>query len=73
MSDFSPKYRAAIEASLKAFVNDGDDVACIGYYAFCYGHCQMCPKDGIRWHYVLENLRGRATRSSVASASRMTR
>jgi hypothetical protein len=60
MSDFSPKYRAAIEPSLKAFVSDGDDVACVGYYAFRYGRCQMCPKEGIRWHYVLENLRSQA-------------
>jgi hypothetical protein len=57
MSDFSPEYRAAIEESLKKFVNNGDDVACIGYYVFRYGNCQMCPKEGIRWHYVLENLR----------------
>src|SRR5580765_3282249 len=61
MSDFSLKYRAVIEARLRAFVNDGDDVAGIGYYTFCYGKCEMCPKEGIRWHYILENLRSGAT------------
>jgi hypothetical protein len=60
MSYFSAKYRAAIEGSLRAFVNDGDDVVCIGYFAYCYGNCKMCPKEGIKWHYVLENLRSQA-------------
>jgi hypothetical protein len=57
MKTFSPEYRRAIEASLRDFVNVGYDVACIGSYSFRYGNCQMCPKEGIRWHYVLENLR----------------
>jgi hypothetical protein len=60
MINFSPKYRAAIERTLRAFVNDGDDVVCIGYFAYCYGNCKMCPKEGIKWHYVLENLRSQA-------------
>jgi hypothetical protein len=57
MDEFSPEYRQAIETSLRGFVDNGDDVACIGYFAFRYGNCQMCPKEGIRWHYVLESLR----------------
>lgn len=57
MADFSPVYRAAIEASLKKFVNDGDDVACIGYFVHKYGQCKMCGHVPIKWHYVLENLR----------------
>jgi hypothetical protein len=57
MSNFSPEYRATIGASLKAFVNDGDDVACIGYFVHKYGQCKMCEHVPIKWHYVLENLR----------------
>jgi hypothetical protein len=57
MKHFGPDYRTAIEASLRAFVNNGDSVACIGCYVYEYGDCHMCPKKGIKWHYVLENLR----------------
>jgi|SRR5579885_401192 len=60
-ADFSAKYRAAIEASLRKFVNDGDDVVCIGYFVYQYGQCKMCEHVPIKWHYVLENLRSRAT------------
>src|SRR5438132_78143 len=61
MGDFSAEYRAAIELSLREFVNDSDDVVCIGYFAFKYGQCKMCEHVPIKWHYVLENLRSRAT------------
>jgi hypothetical protein len=57
MSDFSQLYRQAIEASLTAFTQCGDDVACIGYFIREYGECQMCGHAPIKWHYVLENLR----------------
>jgi hypothetical protein len=57
MGEFSPEYRAAIEASLKDFVNNGDDVACIGYFVYHYGQCNMCGHVPIKWHYILENLR----------------
>jgi hypothetical protein len=61
MVGFSPEYRSAIEASLREFVSDGDDVVCIGYFVFKYGQCKMCEHVPIKWHYVLENLRSRAT------------
>jgi hypothetical protein len=57
MGDLSPEYRKAIEASLKDFVTNGDDVACIGYFVYEYGQCKMCDHVPIKWHYVLENLR----------------
>jgi hypothetical protein len=57
MGNFSEEYREAIEESLEAFVNNGDDVACIGYYILCYSHCRMCGHTPIKWHYILENLR----------------
>lgn len=53
---FSDDYRKAIEESLKAFIRDGDDVVCIGYYVYQYGSCEMCSHTPIKWHYVLENL-----------------
>src|SRR6516162_8601580 len=57
MDRFSPEYRAAIEASLRDFVSNGDDVACIGYFVHEHGQCKMCNHVPIKWHYVLENLR----------------
>jgi hypothetical protein len=56
MSNFSEQYRQAIEASLKAFVKNGNDVICAGYYVLEYGQCQMCTHAPIKWHYILENL-----------------
>jgi hypothetical protein len=56
MGGFSPEYRAAIEETLRNFVKEGDDVACIGYFARQGGQCRMCGKQPITWHYVLENL-----------------
>jgi hypothetical protein len=61
MRDFSAEYRAAIEASLREFVNNGDDVVCIGYFVYNSGQCKMCDHVPIKWHYVLENLRSRKT------------
>lgn len=55
-SGFSRDYQQAIEESLKAFVRNGDDIVCIGYYAYEYGHCEMCGHNPIKWHYILENL-----------------
>jgi|GEM_PF-3042508 len=57
ISGFSRDYQKAIEESLKAFIHDGDDVACIGYYVYEYGYCEMCGHKPIKWHYILENLR----------------
>ncbi len=56
MNEFSAKYRSDIEASLGAFVRNGDDVAALGYFVFQHGNCQMCGHTPIKWHYILENL-----------------
>lgn len=55
-SDFSKDYQLKIEESLRAFVRNGDDIACIGCYVYEYGQCEMCGHTPIKWHYVLENL-----------------
>ncbi len=57
MGNFSAEYRAAIEKSLHDFVNNGDDVVCIGYFVHKYGQCKMCDHVPIKWHYIVENLR----------------
>lgn len=56
MKTFRPHYRAIIEGRLKGFVRNGDDVACIGFYAHAYGQCEMCDHTPIKRHFVLENL-----------------
>jgi len=56
ISGFSRDYQQAIEESLKAFICNGDDIVCIGYYVYEYGHCEMCGHNPIKWHYILENL-----------------
>lgn len=56
ISGFSKDYRQTIEESLKAFICNGDDIVCIGYYVYEYGHCEMCGHNPIKWHYILENL-----------------
>lgn len=56
-ADFSPEYRHSLETSLADFVQAGDSAACIGYYCLRYGDCEMCGYRGIKWHYILENLR----------------
>lgn len=57
MDDFSPRYREVIEASLTTFVQKGDDVVCVGYYARHGGVCEMCGHHPITWHFIVENLR----------------
>lgn len=57
MLNYSEEYKAAIENSLSAFVNDGDEVICVGYFAMPSGQCEMCEHKPIKWHYILENLR----------------
>ena len=53
---FRDSYRAAIETTLKKFIENGDDVACTGVYIFEYGSCGLCGHQPIRWHFILENL-----------------
>jgi hypothetical protein len=60
MDYFSPKYRTAIQESLKAFVENGHEVACVGYFVLELGSCQMCQHEPIKKHYVLENLQTHA-------------
>ena len=56
---FSDSYRAAIETTLRRFVENGDDVACTGVYIYEYGSCGLCGHQPIKWHYILENLHNR--------------
>lgn len=56
---FSNSYRAAIETTLGAFVENGNDVACTGVYIYEYGRCDLCGHQPIKWHYILENLSSR--------------
>lgn len=56
---FSSSYRAAIETTLRKFVENGDDVACTGVYIYEYGSCGLCGHQPIKWHYILENLSSR--------------
>lgn len=60
MKTIGRKYRQAIETSLRRFVRNGDPVAYIGHYCKPDGCCQMCPKEGIKWHFILENLNSRS-------------
>jgi hypothetical protein len=57
--DFSISYRAAIETTLRRFVENGNDVACTGVYIYEYGSCELCGHQQIKWHYILENLSSR--------------
>jgi len=56
---FSDSYRAAIETTLRRFVENGDDVACTGVYIYEYGSCGLCGHQPVKWHYILENLSSR--------------
>lgn len=53
---FRDSYRAAIETTLRRFVENGDDVACTGVYIYEYGSCGLCGHQPIKWHFILENL-----------------
>jgi hypothetical protein len=61
MPGFSDKYRHAIEAALRRFVRNGDDVAGIGAFVFEYGDCKLCGHSPIKWHYLLQNLQSHET------------
>jgi hypothetical protein len=54
---FSPQYEERVETTFRQFVKPGDSVMCIALFALEGQSCQVCGKEGIKWNYVIENLR----------------
>lgn len=55
---YSPEYLRRIEATLRSFLRNGDDVVAVGFFIRPGGLCQLCSHEPIKWHYVIANLRG---------------